>query len=727
MTVDIPPKSILYNTTSLTEPAAVLHRDYPYLNNVNIDPRLSGFQAGLIPFLPGTSSPRVDMYASHLNQAMVLDGGEFPMIFAGPEQNLGEYEFSKTRRNQDITVLEVIPKYPTVFGPNRIGKNPSLTVIYVGHTDKKLHYMTIDSYHKGSDGFGYELVWENTHLLTQPNTPITKETRLTTSPNHRDGLYGMGLNLNVAYMTLEETIEDAMLLSESAAEKMMTSELHEVKIIVRPDQYPLNVYGHEDEVRFMPDIGDIVNADGILAIFRPLNAETIISDTTKGSLDELQQLHDDVYVAPAGSVILDITINAAHSSKAPKSLYAQADKYVQASNKYWQEIVRVYGQNRQTYELAEESNTLLSTAIQRLTAAGIAVQLPGVSRKPKTKLIGKNKQPIEFMEITIVFATKRKFAPGFKITGRDGAKGVCCRILPDKYMPIDDYGFRADLVVDPSSCISRMTMGPLYEPAINRTSEFVRRRLAELFPSDPRAAGAMLLDYLADINPNYSAHIREVMSTDQDMAEFVKYCIDTRINMHIPPGLNTIGLELIQKLKNKWKIPLSPVTFTQCDMDNNVIAQFRTRANVCIGSKYTYLLCKIPEPSSPGVARINQYNTPMKSPPSDKFMYPIKQSPIRTGEDELRIIVMDLEHPQEHERLMCLQGSSPKGINAVAEALLNEPYPTRIKRIPLSNTQLMTSNTVIQVFDHMLSTMGVGITTAGPVPILGDLLRDVKK
>lgn len=291
-------------------------------------------------------------------------------------------------------------------------------------------------------------------------------------------------------------------------------------------------------------------------------------------------------------------------------------------------------------------------------------------------------------------------------------------------MPTDDYGFRADLVIDPASCINRMTIGPLYEPAINRTSEFVRRKLQELYPVNPQAAGAMLLDYIADVNPNYSAHIRETLSTEAELSEYVRECINTHITLHIPPGLDTIGLALIQKLQSKWNVPISPVTFTDRDMDGNVIGTYRTKVPVCIGAKYTYLLCKIPEPSSPGVARINQYNTPMKTPQSDKFKYPIKQSPIRLGEDELRIITMDLEHAQEHARLMCLQGSSPKGVSAVVEALLTEPFPTRIKRINLTNAQLMNSNTVVAVFNHMFSTMGVGVSTAGAKPILGDILKD---
>jgi hypothetical protein len=517
-----------------------------------------------------------------------------------------------------------------------------------------------------------------------------------------------------------------MLISQSAADKMQTTEIRTAKIVVRPDQYPINSYGIPDDIKFMPDIGEVVNETGILAAFRNLNMETLIPDTTTAALSSLQPSHDDIYTAPPGSYILDITVQAARSTGMPKSLYAQADKYLTAANRYWLEIVRVYSQQRQTIpDLGDDFHTLVTTAIRRLIAAGTDVKLPGIGKRPKaTKLIAKNNRPVEFMEITITYATKRPCAPGFKITGRDGEKGTISRILPDADMPVDDFGMRADLVVDPNAHFARMTMGPLYEPAINRTSEFVRRQMKAA--ADPQVAESLLLDYYNDINPNYAALVRRVKAAPHAMAAHVQDCIHTGIRQHIPPGLDTIGMPLIHKLKQKWNVPISPVTFTQRDADGNAAGTFRTKMPVCIGSKYVYLLCKVPEESSPGVAHINQYNTPMKAPPADRYKYPIKRGPIRFGEDELRLISMDLEDPREHMRLMCLQGASPKGLTMLIEALLTAEFPTRIPRIAISNAELLHSNSVVQVFTHMMSTMGLGSSTKGATPLLSELFEDIQ-
>ena len=290
-------------------------------------------------------------------------------------------------------------------------------------------------------------------------------------------------------------------------------------------------------------------------------------------------------------------------------------------------------------------------------------------------------------------------------------------------MPTDDYGFRADIVIDPNAHVARMTGGPLYEPAINRTSEFVRRKIEAIYPYDPKAASEILLDYYNDINPNYAIAVKQTKTTEQALYAHVKECVDSKIHLWIPCGLKTINLELIQKLKAKWDVKLSPVTFTQIDMDNNIIGTFRTRNSVCIGSKYLLLLSKIPEPSSSGVAHINQYNTPMKSRPGDKHRYPIRRPPIRIfGEDEKRICVMDLEDPKELVRLMCLQATSRKGVDMVIDALLTSDFPTRINRIPITTKELMNTNMIIQVFNHMLATMGVEIS-----PHSANYLPDDKK
>lgn len=694
-----------------------LGTEYPYLNNVTMDPRLLGLHAGLIPFLQFVSSPRVDMWSSHSSQAMALKHGQFPFIYSGPEQNFGEYEFRTDRRDQDVDIIKVIPKYPPVLGDRRVHNNPSLTVVYVGREDGLLNYFTVDSYTKCSDGFGYENTFLNQHLLslTEGQQYLPKETQLVTSPIHKDGVYCLGANANIAFMTSEDTIEDAMAISRSFANKLTTAEIRRERITIEANYHPLNLYGDDTEFKFLPDIGERVGENGILCAFRTINTETFVPDLIQHTLTQPQALHDAIFYAKPGSKILDFDVQMARSAKVSKYLYAQVEKYTYLTTRYWQEIIDVHQRYKKTHKLAHAFQTHVTEAIEHLAAAGVSV--PDFPRKTKVKLIGKNNRQVEFIQITVTYMSERPCSNGFKITGRDGAKGVIGRIVEDADMPVDDYGFRADVLIDPASVFARMNLGQIYEQAINRTSEFVRRRVESTLSHQPEAAVEMLFDYYNDINPNYAELIRGIHSTPQTMLHHTTNAVRNGIYLHIPPGLETIGLPLIGMLRKKWDVKLSPVTFTQRDIEGNIIGTFRTKKSVCIGSKYIYLLCKIPEPSSPGVAHINQYNTPMKASPHDRIRHPIRQSPIRFGEDEVRMMLMDVKDSQDIVRLMCLQANSTQGVNALIERMLTDPHPTRIPRIDISNTDLMNSNTIVRIFRHMMATIGVGSTTIGPVPL----------
>ena len=106
----------------------------------------------------------------------------------------------------------------------------------------------------------------------------------------------------------------------------------------------------------------------------------------------------------------------------------------------------------------------------------------------------------------------------------------------------------------------------------------------------------------------------------------------------------------------------------------------------------------------------------MKS--GSRSQYPIRNNPMRFGEDEQRIISMDLADPSEHLRLTCLQANSPKGVETTIKTLLMSDYPTRINRIDVggrtlmeSNTILSRSNTVLALFWHQMETIGIDSTT----------------
>lgn len=287
---------------------------------------------------------------------------------------------------------------------------------------------------------------------------------------------------------------------------------------------------------------------------------------------------------------------------------------------------------------------------------------------------------------------------------------MICRIAEDEDMPTDDYGFRADLVVDPGSVISRMNTGQLNMQAINRISEFVRRRLEHVFADNPKKAAELLLDYYNDINPNYAKLVRQVRNTDAKLIDHVKWSIENGVHLNIPPFLETFydkeGEESIfLRLMKKWEVEISPVTYTvRGDAGGDRTA--RSEQPVCIGSKYMFLLCKLPEPSSPGVARTSHHGIPMKTPSDARSSSAISANPTRFGEDEFRILDSDVDSV-ENFRLMCLQSASPEGVDRAINSLLHAANPTQLDRITISTEELRDTNAVLGMWDHMMSTEGI--------------------
>lgn len=709
---------------------------YPYLSNLSSDIRLVGYPAFLYPFPQHTSSSRLDMYASHIDQALSIEGAEFPALFTGMEGELLKYNLDSSRREQAAEIIARIPKYPPRFGDSRLGENPSTLVIYRGLDDRMAHYCTVESFTLCSDGYGYANTLVNQHLL-QPGYVLEPNTTLQHPPEIKGpkfAQYCLGVNLRTVFLTLPETIEDAMLISKSAAKKMKSTAYYKRTIRLRANEHPLNLYGDELEFRFLPDIGDHVREDGLLYAARPISTGTFTADLFPGSLREFHALHDRQIHAPGGKVVdIEVHMPKKIRAKVDSHVYAQAIKYHKASMKYWETIVAVYQQcRRDKIAVSPEFSSLVTTAMGRLIADGNSV--PGVPQAKSVDLIGRGGKPIDFIEIDITYAVERSVEYGFKITGRDGAKGVTCRIVDDEDMPLDAYGFRAELAIDPGATIARMNEGQLYEQAITRTAEFVRRKIEALHEAKrTREAIDTLFDFYNDIHPNYAVLLKELYPTERLQISHLQDCIRTRIYLNIPPFLETmLHSSILTKLEEKWEVKTSPVTFTVRDRDGSNPRVVTTLEPALIGDKYIMLLCKLPDPASAGVARISHFGAAVKSPADMKDAMPISINPIRFGEDEMRIRAMDVP-VEEDMRWMCLQANSPKGVEVAVETLLAAEYPTRIDRMPISTAALIQSNSVLRLFHHLMATLGIesqDVATDMPVMALGedaDLPDDVEE
>lgn len=710
-----------------------MHDRNSFLGNLLVDIRLLGQGTILNPFAQFTSAQRLGMYNNHLPQAQVVSAPEAPIISSGMELRVGEYEYRPSDRKEDCQIMAVVPKLiPGQWGLT-LRANPKTTIIYRGNTSGKVDYVDLDAYTKGSDGYGYENTILNKRMIS-PGNYLPKEVHLQQSPNRiSENRVAMGLNANVVYATKSSVSDDAFVISQSLADRLAPLTIKTFTVDVAPNQIPLNLYGDDVESKFMPDVGDKVREDGIIMGFRKPDDISFVTDVMDSALCTPQPMHDQLYYAVGpNAVILNIDVFVNNKQRLNPNVFSQLLKYRESSCAYWLRIVEAYNQAvANGWEITEKFNTLVTRAYALLLAEG--KHIPGYTKKPAINLIMK-KDPIRHMAITVTYAYRADVATGFKLTGRHGDKGVIGVIRPDEEMPIDAYGHRADIIMDPLSVFNRMNPGQMYEQTVTRFNWFIERRLKLMLegqdirqpiilnsahggtitlpPVDAEQVKAttpyqLLMEYLTDINYKYAESIAMATPTVADQNALVDAAISQGIQLILPPYCEHVGMEWIKMLAKKYPAPKTPIQYI-LHKRNGETKVVTTKEAISVGSKYLMLLYRMPKVKAAGPGYISQHKTPIHPNKQAKLLYPVSQTPLRLGEDELRGLLMAVG-PAQAARLMGLYANSDIGLNELMKALLTMDKPTQLERIDISTKELIQTNNIIGLTHHMFATVGVQI------------------
>lgn len=387
--------------------------------NVNADHRLIGGPALLCPFVQNNSSQRMSMFIANTVQALVARGAEIPIVASGYEREFMKYTFNTTRTKQGGTTIACIPKFRMNVGRSPIRFNPSSILIYIGEEDGQVHYMDVPRYVKCTDGFGYENVIKENFL--RPGVGLPANFEIAHSRAVKGSQYGFGVNANIAYMSMMETTEDAFCMSQSLADKLGSTGVKTITLQIDPDMIPLNLYGTSDEYKFMPDLHENIREDGMLCGFRKVHESSMISDMTDQSLMIPQPQHDEIYfAAEPDAVVIDVDIyrNPNRQIKTPAHIFSQADKYIENSLYFHQQVLTVY--EKECLQARRQPSPAFSSLVTRAGEILAAHKQRHLGIKTSPKFTLKNEQ-ISFMYVAITYKYSNKVNKGSKSTGREGA------------------------------------------------------------------------------------------------------------------------------------------------------------------------------------------------------------------------------------------------------------------------------------------------------------------
>ena len=686
---------------------------FPYLDDTNADLRLVGGIPLIQPFAANISSQRGMMLSNHAEQAQILKGNEFPRVFSGFESQIGEYESSTCTREEDVMVLRVIPKFECQQGAHPLLYCQTQTVICQGCDTGQISCFDVNLDTMRSDGYGYTNKPLEQKYISQ-GMLIPKEMKLTTSPAHHGNMYNLGTNGKIVYMSHPLVTEDAWVVSDEFAAKMDVEEFGTTVINIAKDQIPLNKYGGVDEeYKIHPDVGETVAEDGVICVLRRPTADSFIYDTAKENLSTIQPLHDNPFYAEPGATVVDVDvhINRRAKVKASETMFEQCEKYRAQLSNYYQKIWECYLEIIRTHSepnLSPHFNSVIAKAISELQIDGKKIR--NFSYKSSVTPVCK-KETVEFIRIKLTWKVIRKAQKGSKIAGRSGNKGVISAVWPKEDMPVDEYGNVADMIGSPIAGFNRMNPSQWYEQFINFGAEIIRSRIINMMNSGEHTvdeAFNLMISYIADISPKYAELIVASHSSVAKKKELIEEVMDDCMYINVVPFQKGINEQLIEKLREKYDIRKTRVSFNHTRSDGTKI-RVTSKDPMMIGYEYWYLLYKVPHMRCPGVGFVNQFGTPVKPSSGAKVQYPFARVPIRMGEDEIRNLTM-VAGPETSTRVLGEYANNTDAVNCLTKHLLTDPEPGKLKSIEMPLSEIIEGNKMVNVQKHIIGAFGVDLT-----------------
>lgn len=692
-----------------------------FKSTAEIKPEFLGITA-CNEFAATTSSPRLVMFFNHFSQRPSLLTPDSKIVKTGIEYELAKY-INDVRAEDDCVVKAVIPRYFNAGFSVMSGLVLIVEYEKVINSQPKLVIDYIDVPYSVSQHSTFGAVLKPTSYLQniQINQEIPKGTVLSTTDSHKDdGSYAYGLNANVAFMSIPEVSEDGFVVSESFCKRAKMQVIETRTIFIDKDTIPLNLYGNDEVYKFLPDIGEAVKPNGLLCATRPRNDWFSVGDMSNTSLKEHDPVFDTLTYVKTHSRVIDIKVIKTNYKKNEftDKVTEQLDSYANLLNTFNQTVVnQVNGlmeSKKQMYKTTEHVE--LSPRLHRFMT-DIMIQLESATANSKTKLTYR-KLPINQYKIDVTVESVLTPTFGFKQTCISAGKGVIVGVWPDADMPVDAYGNRAEVITDPSSTISRMNLGRVYEAYLGATSRDNRSRLinyihtrygqkkmSKIIPLLTDDDVAYCYNYLKGlymlINPQMDEFITSL--NPEDLRLHIQEVLLENIYFFYPPDNEYNIIDVIGNIEASIYAPY----YTNITYRNTLGHMVTTKEKIRIGNMYIMMLEKIADDfMAVSSAKVNNFSFPVKSSSVDKHRYQHSHNPTKTmGETEDRIY--NAYASQEFMAEIVDINTSPNSHKQLIKNILQSDHP--VANLPDIDRQANPygQNKPLLIFKHMANAFGI--------------------
>lgn len=610
-----------------------------------------------MPFSGANSGSRKLMFGTQLEHRLGLLKPEVAFIQTGYEMEYGKKSSSYIQPKEAIEIIGRVAKYSWLPTHHYylFAKGLETNTIYV--FERKEYKHTTENY-------GY--LFDNSFIdKCTPGCQISKDRPIMRSLNFDEYDNRMdGRNLLTLYTSSEKTMEDAILISESASKKLTSPLIKKCTIVINDNDLPINLYGDMEDYKIFPDINEEVSNNILLALRREKKEEALFSQ----SYSRLRELFisDEKYTVSGRVVDIDIACNS------PETLVSYAHnvqllKYHTELMRMSREIVEMLTPYIEDgYEFDYETKKLYSTSRSRLEGKKY------FSEKVFSNII----MDIYLIEDIPVFQ-------GDKLTNRYGGKGISSRVIPDNMMPKTMDGKTIDVLLNICGVFGRENIGQLFEMSVN----FISMKIIETIRRGIWDVGRcfdMYLQLLDIVSPSMAKYVENLLQTAGDDDEAISiissFCEDDCFYMAIEPIGEPITIDKIAKLYETFSwINQEYLLMPNTDSTGKIVYT-QSRRPLVYGYQYFYRLKQYAEEkfsvTSLSATNIRNENSKSKSSNNHKALY--SRTPIRFGDMETGHL-MHAGGAELIVQILMTYSTSPTARREAAKLIFGDAFDIDIK------------------------------------------------
>lgn len=667
------------------------------------------------------SASRIQMFGSHIGQLPRILGGTQRFLQNAFDREYGKYTFS-VKQPVDAECFAVIDRYRPRGGRDHIAINPQRIVVYEDINTGEFGMVDIPNFCSHHSYFGFEYKKTDLYNQVRPLLPLKAGRIYADSPSvDATGGYSFGIELNVAYMSLPGTSEDGIIIAADVLDKLKIKTYERRSIEWGGNHFAINLYGDENNYKPLPDIGDYVREDGLLAALREYDEELALVQQSVLDCREIDYTFDKRQYAVPGVIGRVVDIKVHHDARnphgrAPSGTEGQNTKYDTARRIFYGEVMEAYGRMK---KLRKEA-LRLTPELQHLVKEAISVV---GETKDHIHLLYK-RAPMDDWRVEVVIEYEITPREGFKLTDMHGGKGVICKVVPREHMPVDEHGNSADIIMSAEGTSNRTNYGRSYEQYYNSASrdvlrkirmdlgigpEVVRsmpvlRRIEEANPMLVEGAIQYLLGYYKTLTPlQYNDFVSGAYT--KPLIEHLAYVLDASkngIHLDLPPENPPESEQIVHDIEAQYRPLLGPVSYV-----GNSGRRVTTKTNVRIGSVYFLLLEKIADDwTAVSSGKLQHLGVLSQVTNADKNSQPNRNQAIRArGESEVRIFI-SYTGPLATAEMMD-RDNNPLTHKEMIDSVLAADYPTNIPIAVDRNVVPLGSSRPLQLVKHILEGGGI--------------------